>query len=356
MHKDDQMTPVERLTAFMSGQPMDRLLAIPVVCSMSGKACGMTHKVKRSTAENEAAAQIACYERFGNDMLLAEYGLHGVGIALGSKVNDPEDSVPAIVEYALERLEDVDKLDASALTLERDKKFQKHLETVKILVSQMSNEVPVGVLASGPFTAASSIYKTEMLLRASRRDKENLHQLIRFCTDGLKGVYREFIHAGAMILFCDPIASGTIISRKQYLEFVLPYTKELMQEIHDAGGMVCYHICGDTTNIVEDMAESGCDMLSIDNKVSLKNTVKRVGHKVPILGNVDPVEVLILGSQEEVDDAVKKCVKDGYDSQCGYILASGCDLNGDVPLENLDTFMAAARKYGKYPVGPQNWN
>jgi len=80
MHKDDQMTPVERLTAFMSGQPMDRLLAIPVVCSMSGKACGMTHKVKRSTAENEAAAQIACYERFGNDMLLAEYGLHGVGI------------------------------------------------------------------------------------------------------------------------------------------------------------------------------------------------------------------------------------------------------------------------------------
>lgn len=356
MHKDDQMTPVERLGAFMSGQPMDRLLAIPVACSMSGKACGMTHREKRSTAENEAAAQIACYERFGNDMLIAEYGLHGVGIAQGAKMNDPEDSVPAIVEYVLEDLADVDKLDPMAFTLERDKKFSMHLETVKILVDKMSGEVPTGVLISGPFTAAASVYKTEQLLRASRRDKENLHKLIRFCTEGLKKIYREFIGAGAMILFCDPIASGTIISRKQYQEFVMPYTKELMQEIHDAGGMVCYHICGDTTNIVEDMAESGCDMISIDNKVSLKNTKLRIGHKVPILGNVDPVEILILSGPAEVDMAVKQCIMDGYDSPCGYILASGCDLNGDVPLENLDAFMAAARKYGKYPVGPQNWN
>lgn len=355
MHKDDKMTPVERLGAFMTGKPMDRILAIPVICSMSGKACQMTHKIKRSTAENEAAAQIASYERWGNDMVIAEYGLHGVGMALGSKMSDPEDSVPAILEYALNDLADADKLEMDKLSLEQDEKFRLHLDTVKILVEKMSGEVPTGVLISGPFTAASSVFKTENLLRATRKDKENLHKLLRFCTEGLKMIYREFIKAGAMILFCDPIASGTIISRKQYLEFVLPYTKELMQEIHDAGGMVCYHICGDTTSIVEDMVESGCDMLSIDNKVNLKQTKERIGEKVPLLGNVDPVEILILGTPAEVDEAVKQCIKDAYDSKCGYILASGCDLNGDVPLENLDAFMAAARKYGKYPVGPQNW-
>lgn len=354
-HKDDKMTPMERLNAFMTGKPMDRMLAIPVTCSMSGKACGMTHKEKRSCAENEAKAQMACYERWGNDLLIAEYGLHGVGIALGSKMNDPEDSVPAIMEYVLENLEDVDKLDANKLTLEQDEKFRLHLDTVKILVEKVGKEVPIGVLISDPFTAASSVYKTEHLLRATRKDKDNLHKLIRFCTDNLKKVYREFIGAGAMILFCDPIASGTIISRQTYLEFVLPYTKELMEDIHNAGGMVCYHICGDTTNIVDDMVESGCDMLSIDNKVSLKYVKERAGNKVPILGNVDPVEKLILSNKEQVEDSVKQCIMDAYDSPCGYILASGCDLNGDVPLENLDTFMATARKYGKYPVGPQNW-
>ncbi|MGM0379088.1 MAG: uroporphyrinogen decarboxylase family protein, partial [Bacillota bacterium] len=217
------------------------------------------------------------------------------------------------------------------------------------------DEVPTGVLISGPFTAAASIYKTANLLRATRKDSENLHRLIDFCTQNLKKIYREFIKRGALILMCDPIASGTIIHKKQYREFVLPYTIELVKEIHEAGGMVCYHICGDTTSIITDMIESGCDMLSIDNKVDLEYTKNQIGDKVPILGNVDPVDVMNLGSPEDVKNAVKECLKKGYNSEKGYILASGCDLSGDIPLENVDAFMEAAREYGKWPLDPKNF-
>lgn len=355
MHAKDSMTPNERLNAFMTGQPMDRILAMPIVCSMSGSVMGLTHKQKRSSAENEALAQIACYERFGNDMTIIEYGLHGVGIALGSKTNDQEDLVPAIIEYAMDDLKDVDKLDMSKLELKNDKMFQLHHEAAKILIDRVSDEVPTGVLISGPFTAAASIYKIEKLLRSTRKDPEQLHKLIRFCTDALKMICNEFVATGSIILLCDPIASGTILSKKQYREFVLPYTIELMDSIHQAGGMICYHICGDTTAIVEDMVESGCDMLSIDNRVSLVHTKEKAGSKVPILGNVDPVEVLILGTEQDVDDAVKKCIEDAYDSPSGYILASGCDLSGSVPLENIDQFMDSARKYGKWPIDPKNF-
>lgn len=355
MHKDDQMTPNERLNAFMTGKPMDRILAMPVVCSMSGLALGMTHKEKRSTALNEARAQIACYERFGNDLAIVEYGLHGVGMALGSEMTDPEDAVPAITKYVLDDLNDVDQLDMSKLELKKDKAFQLHLEAAKILIDKLGKEVPTGVLISGPFTAAASIYKTENLLRATRKNPEKLHKLIKFCNEGLKMIYREFIKDGILILLCDPIASGTILHRKQYLEFVLPYTIDLMKDIHDANGMVCYHICGDTTSIVGDMVESGCDMLSIDNRVDLSYTKEVAGNKVPILGNVDPVEVLYLGNVDDVDLAVKKCIQSAYDSPNGYILASGCDLSGNLPLENIDQFMASARKYGKWPLDPKNF-
>lgn len=356
MHKNDQMTPNQRLAAFMTGKPMDRILAMPVACSMSGLALGMTHKEKRSSALNEAKAQIACYERFGNDLAIVEYGLHGVGAALGSEMSDPEDSVPAIMKYVLDDLNDVDKLDMSKLELKNDKAFQLHLEAGRILKKEIGNEVPIGVLITGPFTAASSIYKTENLLRATRKNPEKLHQLIRFCTEALKMIYKEFIKEGLLILLCDPIASGTILNKKQYLEFVLPYTQELVKEIHDAKGMVCYHICGDTTAIVEEMVKSGCDMLSIDNRVDLAYTKQVAGNKVPILGNVDPVEKLILGSADDVDLAVKECLQKAYDSPCGYILASGCDLSGAVPLENIDQFMASARKYGKWPLDPKNFS
>lgn len=355
MHKDDKMTPNERLNAFMTGKPMDRILAMPVACSMSGLALGMTHKEKRSSALNEARAQIACYERFGNDLTVIEYGLHGVGAALGSEMSDPEDSVPAIMKYALDDLNEVDKLDMSKLELKNDKSFQLHMDAAKIVIDKIGHEVPNGILISGPFTAAASIYKTENLLRATRKNPEKLHELIKFCTEGLKMICREFIKTGSLILLCDPIASGTILRQKQYREFVLPYTIDLMKDIHEAKGMVCYHICGDTTAIVGDMVKSGCDMLSIDNRVDLEYTKNLVGDKVPILGNVDPVEVLILGDTDDVDSAVRECIQKTYDSPCGYILASGCDLSGGVPLENIDQFMASARKYGKWPLDEKNF-
>nr|WP_312579271.1 uroporphyrinogen decarboxylase family protein [Sedimentibacter sp.] len=355
MHRDDQMTPNERLGAFMNGKPMDRILSMPIVCSMSGLALGMTHKEKRSSAKNEALAQVACYERFGNDITVIEYGLHGVGMALGSVMSDQENSVPAITKYAIDNLDMVDELDMSKLELKNDKMFRLHYDAANMLIEKVGSEVPTGILISGPFTAAASIYKTENLLRATRKYPEQLHKLIRFCTDALKMICIDFIKTGSIILMCDPIASGTILNKKQYRQFVLPYTIDLMKSIHAAGGTVCYHICGDTTSIIEDMVESGCDMLSIDNRVDLSYTKEKVGSKVPILGNVDPVEVLILGTRNDVDVAVRNCISKAYDSPCGYILASGCDISGNVPLENIDQFMISARKYGKCPVNPASF-
>ena len=178
----------------------------------------MTHKQKRATGASEAQCQIANYERFGNDLLIAEYGLHTIGKELGSVMGDPEDAVPAIMKHVLDDLDDIDKLDFSRALPENSPDYQKHLECVKILVDKMGQEVPTGVLITGPFTAVSSIYPVEKLLRATRRNPEAIHKLLRACTDVLKELHKGYIEAGAMILFCEPIATGSIINPKEYLD------------------------------------------------------------------------------------------------------------------------------------------
>ena len=50
-----------------------------------------------------------------------------------------------------------------------------------------------------------------------------------------------------------------------------------------------------------------------------------------------------------------RCLQKAWDSPNGYILASGCDLSGQVKLENIEAFMNAARKYGKWPLDPKNF-
>ena len=355
MNRNDQMTPMERLGGFLTGGDMDRILAMPLICSMSGKCAGMTHKEKRSTAENEAKCQIEAYNRFGNDVLIAEYGLHTVGKSLGSKMSDPEDAVPAIIDHVLKDLADIDQLDFERVKLKNSKDFQLHLECAKILIERMGKEVPTGTLISGPLTAVASIYPVEKLLKALRKRGEDVHKLMRLCTDALKEVHNEFVNVGSMILFCEPIASGSIISPKDYKEFVLPYTIELMENIHDHKGMVCYHICGDTKKIIPEMLKTKPDMISIDNRVPIEFAKELIQPYMPLVGNVDPVETMILGTPENVDKAIKHCIKEAYDSKNGYILCTGCDLNGNIPLENLDAFMNAARKYGKFPISPSNW-
>ena len=71
------------------------------------KANGMTHRQKRATGRSEADCQTANYKRFGNDLLITEYGLHTVGKALGTEMADPEDAVPHIVKNALQDLDNV---------------------------------------------------------------------------------------------------------------------------------------------------------------------------------------------------------------------------------------------------------
>jgi len=342
--------------AFMTGKPMDRILAIPVLVSMSGQICGMPHSEKRASAENEARCQIELYKRFGNDLAIVEYGLHGIGTCLGSKASNTYDlGPPALLEYAIDDFDDLDSLDFDKTLPENDPKCQKHLEAAKIVIGEIGEEVSCAVLIAGPFSAAFSVISPEKLLRALRKNPEGVHKLVRKCTDALKPIYKAFIQAGCMILFCEPMSSGSVISHKAYVEFSKPYVAELMAWLHECGGMACYHICGETSKIFEEMATSGGDMMSVDNRADLSDVVARCGDKLPILGNVPPIDCMILGTPDDVDKAVLKCIQDAYQSPCGYILATGCDLNGNVPMENIEQFMEAARKYGKYPIGPQNW-
>src|SRR5699024_1126889 len=128
----------------------------------------------------------------------------------------------------------------------------------------------------------ASVYPVELILRATRKNPEGVHKLLRLCTDALKEIYVDFVKTGAIIIQCYPIASGTLLRQKQYQEFVKPYATELNEATQKAGGINTYHICGDSSKITEDMLDTGCNMLSVDNVVDLENIKKVAGHRGPI--------------------------------------------------------------------------
>lgn len=355
MHREDGMTSNERLTAFFEGREIDHLPAMPFLDSIGCKVAGMSHREKRSSAKNTAQAQIVCYERFGNDGMSIEYGLHGIGAACGSIMSNPENGVPAVMEHCLKDLNDLVQLDLECVSKRRDPWAKLHYDAMQICQEKWGHEVGVSVGVPGPYTAAASLFSIDRLLRSTCKEPEKVHKLLSFVTEAVKIVIREFTDTGADIFLCDPIASASIINPKTYREFVLPYTKELADCIHESGVAFGYHICGDTTKITADMAESGCDFLSVDNQVDLALAKEIVGREKPLIGNVNPVDVMMLGGKEDVEAAVKECLKKAWDTPSGYIVSTGCDIPLDAPVENIDYFMKAVRTYAKYPLDPNQW-
>lgn len=349
--RKDQMTSNERMAAYFDGKEVDRLPAMPMIDSVGPRLIGEKNRFKRLSAENQVLVQKRAYELLGLDGLSIEYGLHGIGQAAGTILGDPENTAPSIVEHVLKDLKDVDNLDSECVLRKNDPWIDLCCTACEMLVEQMGDVVGTSASLTGPMTAASSIYPISKLLIATRKQPELVHKLLRFSTDALIAVSEEFAKCGVDIFICDPVASGDIMSEKAYRELVLPYTKELAPAIHKHGVAMGYHICGNTNKITEAMLESGCDMLSVDVKVPLLRAKELGGDKVPIIGNVDPINTMMLGTPEDVREEVLRDIADCADSANGFIVSTGCDIPVDAPLENIYAFMDAVREYGPTKLG-----
>lgn len=265
-------------------------------------------------------------------------------------LDDPENAVPSIKAFAMQALDDLDKMDIDRVRKENDPWFRMNYDACQICLDKLGKEVGTSVSLPGPLTAAASFYPMDQLLIATRKQPEKVQKLLRFATDAVKIVAEDFARLGVDIFVCDPIASGDIISEKTYRELVLPYTKEITPCIQKHNVAMGYHICGNTVKITEAMLESGCDMLSVDAKVDLEFAKKVAGGKVPIIGNVDPINTMLLGTPADVEEAVKDNLRKCADSPNGYIISNGCDIPVNAPVENVYAFMDAVRKYAKWPV------
>ena len=81
--------------------------------------------------------------------------------------------------------------------------------------------------------------------------------------------------------------------------------------------------------------------------MDLKRASLELGEYVPIAGNVDPVQIIMKGTKQDIFEGVKTCIEQGKLSREGYHLTTGCDIPDGTGIEKVEWFMEAARKYGQ---------
>lgn len=348
----DEMTPKERMTAFAAGREIDRIPCIPLIGEHACRLIGVTVSRYNHSAELMAGAQIAAFRKYRPDSVGIGPGLFGIAEAMGARLNFPEDGMPYVSEPILKNYDDLNRLLPA--DPHRDGRLPLYLEALKIINKQIGDQVVVGSSVGGPFTTAASLRGTANFLRDLRKNPEMAHRLLQLVTVSALRYIDAVSDLGLKPSISEPTASGTLISAEQFREFVKPYLKMYVDRIVErCGSGPMLHICGNTSRIWFDMADTGATILSLDNEIDLAEAKEAVGDRVCLAGNVPPVETLMRGTRDQVLAKAKECLRRAHDNPKGYILSSGCALPLDTPPENVMALMEAARIYGKMPIDPE---
>ncbi|MFC2705132.1 MAG: uroporphyrinogen decarboxylase family protein [Olsenella profusa] len=341
----DEMTPNERSRALAHGEAVDRM-PIGIMADLTvPRMMGTTFAECEKTARDKAEQQIAAYRLFGADGTGLMYGLHSLAIAYGGAYKQPPNETKVLLDAPLRRpREDVPKLSLDDIVFDEDPNAYVTLEALEMIRDEIGDEVGTGVNFTSPFTAASGLVGVETFLRGLIRREEWAPQLIEFTVSALFKLAEPFLKEGFGVSTCDPVASCTIINPKLYRTYALPSElrfQELVRQYTHAP--MHMHICGDTTKILEDVAGGGFSEYSLDNVVDLGVAKERIGDKIRIQGNVDPVGLMELGTPDQIEDKTKECFRKAWDSPKGFQIHSGCDMPFDSSNENIFRYLKVAK-------------
>ncbi|MBW1860995.1 MAG: hypothetical protein JRJ02_01300 [Deltaproteobacteria bacterium] len=193
----------------------------------------------------------------------------------------------------------------------------------------------------GPMTIAARILGTEATMMAMITDPESLLELIRFSTELIWSLAERILEHPDIsgINISEPMASGDVISQETFRIFAGPFLQDLVSRARTSGKYSMIHICGDTTNIFEDILRIRPSCFSVESKVDLRTAKSLMGGHVCVAGNVSPTGAFLSGTPEEVIAEAEACIE-AWGDRVGYILTLGCDFSKDAPLENIKALMS----------------
>jgi uroporphyrinogen decarboxylase len=262
--------------------------------------------------------------------------------AVGGKVKERPLGAPDL-EAPLVK-DTVDEIVNTDVTvIEQDPVIRNIREATRLVAEAIGDEVIVTVTAWGPFTLAGQMYGVEPFMKATFKKKDEVHKLLDFATRLIRQFYKPLVEERVipMIAIADPTGSGDLISERVFRAFSLPYLQPLLAWAKEHGVYTWLHICGNTTDKLESIAETGASCFSLDYKVNLAEAKQKVGGRIALAGNIDPVSILNQKGPDDVRASAQACIE-AASAGGGFILTSGCDLPPTITMENLRAMLDMA--------------
>jgi uroporphyrinogen decarboxylase len=268
---------------------------------------------------------------FFSDILIPVEAM-GIDVSLtdrGPEIGNPVRSAPDVENL---KLPDVDRA------------FPFTGDVLRILRRELEGEVPLIGFAGAPWTLGSYIVEGggsknfAWIKGMAYREPKLLHNLLDKLATTIGDYLLYQIASGAQAVQLFDTWAGELAPR-DYEEFALPYTRKIFEKVGDRVPRILY--LNGTAALLELMARSGADVLSVDWRVPIGEARKRVGDGIALQGNLDPC--LLLGRAEHMLARTAEILEDA--GPTGHILNLGHGILPPTPVENARAFIEFARSY-----------
>lgn len=343
------MTSKERIDAVLNHQKPDRT---PFALVDGGAWIALHENMSYRTLyglEDGGASKIVEYtDTIETDIVSAVSGvftacMNAFGCPINiDKIGSPVDTGPAITDPETEiPLFDKSTIREKLLANEFVQNMLKQCRNVKKLVGD--RKYLIGDIA-GPFTMAAILVGTQDFIILTLDEPELCEQLIEFTTAVSAEMFHLLHENGCDIaLPAEPVASGSMISVDMFEELAVPALTNLKKMLPEYKYFFT-HVCGASVSRVSGLIEAGTVAFSGDYLVDLDTALTDADGKLCMMGNMNPVGVILSGTPEEV--YAEACERIKTAAGRGLILAPGCDLGANAPIENVKMMVKACKDMG----------
>ena len=309
---------------------------VPYAGVHAGKLKGYTAKEVLTDADKLFHSLMAVNEIYDPDGQPVVFDLQLEAEILGCEMLWSDKNPPSVATNPFPSRDEIPKLFVEP----KDGRLPIVLDVMRRMKKSVGDHTALFGLVCGPLTLASHLHGVDVF-RDMARHPDSLELLIDYCAKTAKRVSEFYIDVGMDIIgIVDPVLSQ--ISSKNFTKFLVAPYRDIFTAIRQAGVYSSLFVCGDATKNIEVMCQTAPDSIAVDENLNMLLTKEITDrYNITLSGNIPLTTHMLLGSQQDnMKFTVELLARMGHKN---FILAPGCDMPYDIPIENVVGIVQAVR-------------